>query len=60
MANAADKSSDCLSALALSAQQGDEAALSRLAAEMMPLVRSLAPRYKSLVRDGDDLFPERM
>ncbi len=60
LANAADKSSDCLSALALSAQQGDEAALSRLAAEMMPLVRSLAAKYKSLLLDGDDLFQEGM
>ena len=60
MANAADKSSDCLSALALSAQQGDEAALSRLAAEMMPIVLSLAAKYKSLLLDGDDLFQEGM
>lgn len=47
-------------ALVLAAQQGDEAALSRLAAEMMPFVWRLAAKYKSVLLDRDDLFQEGM
>lgn len=49
-----------LTALALAAQQGDKAALSRLAAEMVPFVRQLAAKYKSVLLDSDDLFQEGM
>lgn len=56
----ADKSGDATSALALSAQRGDREALSHLAAEMIPLVRSQAAKYKSFLLDRDDLFQEGM
>lgn len=60
MTKPADKSRNVSEKLVLSAQQGDEAAFSRLVAEMMPLVRRQAAKYKSILLDGDDLFQEGM
>lgn len=47
-----------LNALVLQAQQGEDAAFSRLAAEMMPTLRSLAQQYQSAAVESEDLMQE--
>lgn len=47
-----------LDALVLQAQQGEDAAFSRLAAEMTPALCSLAQQYQSAALESDDLMQE--
>lgn len=47
-----------LNALVLQAQQGEDAAFSHLAAEMMPALRSLAQQYQSAAVESEDLMQE--
>lgn len=60
MAGQTDKFPASSEELVLSAQQGDREAFSRLAAELMPLVRQSAARYSATLLDHDDLMQEGM
>lgn len=60
LAKPTDKFPSSPKGLVLSAQQGDQAAFSRLAAEYMPFVRRSAARYSTPLLDRDDLVQEGM